>query len=137
MHNQESVAQKNGWVIAFKGGSNETLDKVRRGIAKCVNFFIRPPLPLVKKVFAPLTDVEKKVDPPVGQLPNNNFAKQVIWKIYFLKSVDPASWNQILIGQIYVCSTSAMIKKCIAPLQSSEKSVSARGYLKFQCYLPK
>ena len=47
-------------LICPNEGSNETLDKVRQGSTKCVNFFLLPPLMLVKKVF----DVEKRLTPP-------------------------------------------------------------------------
>ena len=46
---QDLRVTKSKWYLVgddddYKGGSNETLDKVRQGSAKCVNFFIRPPL---------------------------------------------------------------------------------------------
>ena len=45
--------------LCSKGGSHETLDNLRQGSAKYVNFFLRPlPSLLFKKAFAPaLTDV--------------------------------------------------------------------------------
>ena len=48
-----------------KGGSNETLDNLEQECGTYFQFFLRPPLLLDKKVFAPpLTNGQKKVDPP-------------------------------------------------------------------------
>ena len=44
-------------------------------------FSFIPHLPLVEKVFAPLTDVEKKVDPHVGLLPNNNGTCDFVYRV--------------------------------------------------------
>ena len=90
---------------------------------KSINFFLHHPLLLVKKLFPPLTHVQKKVYPLVGLLPNNNGVHEAsdmdhrLCGASFLELVDPTSWSQFFIAPIFVCPPhpSSMIKNAFPP----------------------